>query len=303
MKTTDWISVHIYYAGPLEEVLQRLINPFVNSFPRDFSFRFFFIRYYEDGAHIRFRIKVEAAMDEEKVKQNLFTMADDFFSSSSCYGKNEIHEIEYKPELSRYGGAKGIEVAEKLFHYSSEILLHIISEKDWNFKRAIGVSLQMHIIFLFHFFDHPEEVKKFLLFGHRSRTLSSREDLSDTAEQDVNSAIIEQEEAYGKQKIKINQVFDAFLEILKGKGSFENSYFDRWNEVVKETAADFKRHQRDIISNTDVLPNDSLLDADEIKKWIILESYMHMNNNRLGILLKNESYVLYILKELFTNAA
>lgn len=56
-ETSDWISIHFYYAGNLDEVLIECIFPLTEELSaRGLIMRHFFIRYWNGGSHIRLRM-------------------------------------------------------------------------------------------------------------------------------------------------------------------------------------------------------------------------------------------------------
>ena len=108
-----WLSVYIYYEGNLDIVLCKLIKPFLNEVLNKYIKHCFFIRYYENGSHIRLRLKGYLSTLDNSVWPILENMANDFFSNSIKQNKSAYLKIDpYIPEFDRYGGEIGIEIAE-----------------------------------------------------------------------------------------------------------------------------------------------------------------------------------------------
>src|SRR5260221_3291373 len=67
-----WLSAHLYYAPPWEEMLVQAIQPFVEGIlAKQWANQFFFIRYWERGPHIRLRFKGETNVLEQIAKPEL----------------------------------------------------------------------------------------------------------------------------------------------------------------------------------------------------------------------------------------
>ena len=113
---------------------------------------YFFIRYWENGPHIRFRVKSEKCLfDEIKNEINKYIsehksdaeISPELYSNISekyaekekvsiseknyICSNNTVQEVEYIPETEKFHGDKGVEIAEKEFMYSSLLALNIIS--------------------------------------------------------------------------------------------------------------------------------------------------------------------------------
>jgi hypothetical protein len=76
----------------------------------------------------------------------------------------------------------------------------------------------------------------------------------------------------------------------------EDTLINDWSERIREIAKKFKSNQNLLVSSTPSFYNSKNFN---ISKWSILDSYIHMTNNRLGILPRDELYIYYILGEFF----
>src|SRR5699024_10236232 len=62
---------------------------------------------------------------------------------------SSLHFVKYELEIKRYGGSVAIKVAEQHFHNSSEIVLKIRSQSStWNYERAMGEAIRLHLSFV-----------------------------------------------------------------------------------------------------------------------------------------------------------
>ena len=130
--STTWLSAHIFWAGPLDELLRGCVAPVVAYASRHrLATRFFFIRYAEGGPHVRLRLSVASAEAQQELTAYLLAQVADFQI------KRQIKEAEaapvrvsfvpYEPETARYGGPAGLPLAEAFFEASSRAVLRWLS--------------------------------------------------------------------------------------------------------------------------------------------------------------------------------
>jgi thiopeptide-type bacteriocin biosynthesis protein len=110
--------------------------------------RWFFIRYWEGGPHLRIRLAGPLAQDEDEVIAVLSEGIANFRSSAPptreeyyaghffdghpiaaddlpWYPEGSVARIDYQPETLRYGGEHAMEANEQLFELSSRLALHV----------------------------------------------------------------------------------------------------------------------------------------------------------------------------------
>src|SRR4051812_49016528 len=81
-----WISAHLYYYEPLDNLLDHLVSPLLDQM-RDSGLirRHFYIRYWRGGPHIRLRLQpVNGAYDD--VVRSLCAHAHRFFQAKPSHG-------------------------------------------------------------------------------------------------------------------------------------------------------------------------------------------------------------------------
>ena len=70
-----WLSAYLYYHEPWETFITKAVSPFIDKMlEKHLVKRFFFIRYWEKGPHIRLRFQGNKQTIEEKIKPNLKTI-------------------------------------------------------------------------------------------------------------------------------------------------------------------------------------------------------------------------------------
>ncbi|GAA4326225.1 lantibiotic dehydratase [Mucilaginibacter gynuensis] len=122
---SEWLYIKLFCTPEMaDELLIIIIHPLTKKFAAQLE-RWFFIRYNEDGHHIRLRLKgsndvlakLLAAIQHRLIRHRLGSV---------------LHQFEisiYDREIERYG-ADFIEIAENIFHEGSRLVLWFLSQKS-----------------------------------------------------------------------------------------------------------------------------------------------------------------------------
>lgn len=159
----DWTSLHIFYydVSKYDKFLLKICT-MLDQFRKQGEIeKWFFIRYWEGGPHIRVRMLKASkksilefkSMAYSFMKENPPThliSRKEYYENNKFDGKpvdettlpwyqnGEIVEIEYEQEIERYGGEKAIGISETIFCYSSYLVKSILeSTKDSFHKKLI----------------------------------------------------------------------------------------------------------------------------------------------------------------------
>lgn len=122
---SEWVFVKIY-SGPqtLEKILIEDINDLiVTLYQRRLIVNFFFIRYQDDGTHLRIRFKV---CELEKLEEVLLLLNGRFCDLLESKLLWNVTYCVYNREMERYGD-KNIDDVEAVFCYSSLQVIAILS--------------------------------------------------------------------------------------------------------------------------------------------------------------------------------
>lgn len=124
----NWLSAHLFYKGDhADNVIRDVVAPFAAAQ----QLRFFFIRYGENGPHIRFRMLVtDPACIMKELGKAIFQARD-----------IRLEFIPYEREVARYGNEATIAAAEDQFIASTTAVLQC---RD---KKPFIAALQMHLAF------------------------------------------------------------------------------------------------------------------------------------------------------------
>src|SRR5689334_7949597 len=148
---SNWISVYIFHDLSFEKVLIELVKPLILQLENEsLLLSYFFIRYWENGPHIRLRVLPNCNADQIEIINQIESYSSTYFNGLKEKDLNYSIEFnEYIKESGRYGGKEGILIAEKHFKDSSETVIKILNDynDEWDYSLAISFALQMHIIF------------------------------------------------------------------------------------------------------------------------------------------------------------
>jgi Lantibiotic biosynthesis dehydratase C-term len=169
MMKNQWISLHIFYYGNQNQLLVSCIAPLIAQLrAQGLIQRYFFIKYWAEGPHIRLRLLPAVGADEEKIKylseaaittflklrpalysinhekiapiyKKLFIAEYGEAAWLTTYGEdgvmplrpnNSFAYIPYIPETVRYGGPVAMELAEWHFEHSSDTVIGLLQQTN-----------------------------------------------------------------------------------------------------------------------------------------------------------------------------
>lgn len=270
-KAIQWFAAYLFYAGDLDLMLRELVTPFVcEFFPHDNTeASWFFIRYWENGSHIRLRMNAELSLQNVLIK-TLDKRANEFFLQYPA--DHALQFPVYEPEITRYGNHQSMQWAELHFFKSSAFILEWICTRKPG-ASALIQSLQLQLILLLATgweIARLITVCNFFIDGWLPRLYLSG---TDTATQKI-FWLKEFETSFNRTKAVILPASKVF-----------------WEEITAGTA---NQEVQDLFkANRLILQNYQQADFTEIKRIEIMTSLMHMNNNRLGISNHEEAYGMY----------
>jgi thiopeptide-type bacteriocin biosynthesis protein len=309
-KSESWVSVYLYYNDPLDDFLKYAVTPFVkNALNQQLAEHFFFIRYWDHGPHIRLRLICNSDKKKLVLKNSIRIYFEEYFlkhpsfRDDRLYSKNvrdtlisnnSIRFIQYKPELRRYGGKIGVAIAEKQFEISSSTVISILQEvQQWNNDRALGAAIEMHLLMLLALSLSKQNMIEFFDFIYKSY-------LIDSGNIDINfltkDQLHEYENIFQSQKNILIPYVHNFIEIIQNNINQVKPWMKMWYLAMQDVGNYLKDAQK-----RKLLHRFRYFFKSSHDLWILYYSYIHMNNNRLGIHVKEEPYLAYILKRALEN--
>ena len=324
-----WLAAYLYYNEPWEVFLVDAVEPFVKEvMDNKWAEQYFFIRYWEKGPHIRLRFLGDKDVLEKEVKPALIKHFETYFKQHpserqdpnwledaepeyAWYPNNTVQFIEYEPETDRYGGPHGLIVSEKQFQHSSNAIISIIkeSEAQWDYNRALGAAIQLHLGFAHSLGMDLQETMDFYsrffqnwfprayYFFEKDIT---EEELASRREETLKAF----ETNFNAQNEMLVPFFQTVWEALENGEQFEQEWLHDWLDNTKIVGIELAKLQKNkqLITPEWYNVDDERKEATNVPRerrelWAIYDSYIHMTNNRLGILNRDEGYLAYLIRE------
>lgn len=317
MASSAWSSFHVYLSEPVKVsgFLTQCVLPLAQSLVKERrASRWFFIRYWEGGPHVRLRLQDLSAGDARTVRDALRTAARDWASehpptreeyygshafdgkpvdvaSLPWYGEGAVVEIAYEPEVQRYGGTLALPINERLFQLSSTISIAVIRSTHAEPARRLSFALALMIGTLLAHDASPESLSSFFekyagfWAGYSAQT------------RQVQATELPRSDDFAASILREIDAQSARL----ASGAPSRDATALWSVGVKDAAAEWERVYRAgrlVSPLTGAVARDDT--AFEAAVRNMLSSQVHMMNNRLGIVPAQE---VFLSRTLTTAAA
>ncbi len=317
----NWLAAYLYVDDHWEDLLRQVVQPLVKDvMAAGLADGYFFIRYWEKGPHLRLRFHGDPQQMKQSIQPLLEERVQTWFSAhpssrdqqtqemalkNDWYPQHSIQYIDYEPEVQRYGGAAGMPIAERQFQASSDAVLAVLneSEGEWSYERALGIALQMHLAFVQAMGIEDQDVKPFFQGVSRGwfpRSYGYYPEMSQEEQKErATEAQAAFETAFQAQRQVIVPFSQTLWQAFHDKVSFEQEWLNRWIVEMGQIKQSLLEQADRIDFYESTFGRKSEVDWQRCRSWSILESYIHMTNNRLGILNRDEAFLGYMLKETF----
>jgi thiopeptide-type bacteriocin biosynthesis protein len=312
----NYLGVHVFYnTADLRGVLLDCIEPLVRQLQaRELLERYFFIRYWEGGAHVRLRLLPREHVSHEQIKSCVDREIERFLDERPSlfdpdpevlgplmrrlyvteYGEEAYERefgsagiplrpnncyfyIPYIPEYARYGGVYCMEVSERHFEVASDVALEVLRNANSNVRTStLGMAFQLMLHFASTYFQ--DRVKVAAFFRGFARFFEGP-NVSPEMQAEINRIFARQSQRIDEQIGQLEATNARLCASRLGPlGKYIGSALWLREQVTR-------------------LYHDGLLDFGEpVGTWDhasmrLLTSYVHMTNNRLGILIAEEVYL------------
>lgn len=323
-----WLYLQIFIQETLETPFERdliiglgdeLITPHVREWvehcrARGWMSRFFFLRFGNEGYHLRLRIEGRPEELQSSVKPYLEKGVEGFFnahlsslglpdarlSAEDLWRMGRLRQAVYEPEQAKYGGAVGMPLAEEHFEVSSEVTFDILDAARESGVRRSQFVLELIYMLIRAFSDSPL-VQAFILKTYTHywvplERLRRNPSMARTLESN-----------YERQRADFLRRFDA-----SEAGRLERSWqskphnpFPRWREHVFEHVKRLKSLEASgglsaAQFDGDNLQREFLADVPDIERapvvsMLMITNYLHMLCNRLALPPLYEVQMTYLL--------
>jgi thiopeptide-type bacteriocin biosynthesis protein len=327
-----WLAAHVFYASNSNPMLIECVAPLVRQLREESLISgFFFIKYWMEGPHVRVRVLPAPGVDPEVVRARVNAALDDFLRRRPAlyeadqdgmgdlykrmflaeYGEerwnaeygadgvmpfranNSYAYFEYEPEYDRYGGPAGIELAEWHFEHSSEIVLELLATTNVHVRTVLlGLSTQLTMMLCAVFLADDRSIANFL-DEYRNFWETSYQERSDEYHESFRKS-------YERMDTALRQrMADVRDSAAGGSGAVRTGIERRWLEhclELRARVAALTESGQIFLARRGGSAESPTTDLDIVLP-VLLSSYVHMTNNRLGVSILDEIYLSYVLRE------
>ena len=330
VSTAEWQATHVFYASNANPMLVEGVAPLIERLrERGLIERWFFIKYWLEGPHVRLRVLPAAGADPDEVRAEVDAALQAFLRRRPAlyeadsdglgdlykrmfvaeYGEklwdesysdgqmpfranNSCHVMPYEREYTRYGGPAGMQLGEWHFEVSSDHVLGLLSDTNVHVRTVLlGLSIQLSTAMCFAFLTDGERVARFL-DDYRTFWETSYQENSD----DYHASF---DKSYTKMAGDLaERVVATAQAAVGGDASGLGPAQQRW---VRHSTELRERATRLAEAGALVFQRGPVSDVDGALA-VLLSSYLHMTNNRLGVSILDEIYISYVLRRAVLDA-
>ncbi|MGH3776959.1 MAG: thiopeptide-type bacteriocin biosynthesis protein [Pseudonocardiaceae bacterium] len=310
---TRWVSAHLYYHGALNDLLVCAVGPLVGELAAGGLIDgFFYIRYWQGGPHVRLRVLLRDQAQTRPVERVIearigrffarcpsqtVVRAEDYLRAAGWFSQHEfgrvapettveplqpnntLRYVTYVPEEDRLGGPVGVAAFEPHFMDSSALALELIAANPSG-QRRTGRALAMMLLAAAVAIPDLERLARY--FRRSYRVWGTRHAAGDR----TRSARYETgwQQSYDRQRAQLDDLARRLLDQTRpGAGDHLDAAGARWVASVSSLA-------------------DRLTDQ-RLALESLLFQCLHKHNNRLGIKVAEETYLLFLLQRTLTEIA
>lgn len=291
-----WYCWHIFYYDDLNKVIKKHIseiNTYVKELIED-EIRWFYIRYWQGGQHIRYRVMLEDDEQAIRVEERLRLIAKNNLSKAKVdYNKlineqkifsklegekeveiqldNSVIRFEYEREYFKYGGKEGIEISETHFMNSSDFAQSILYKTDKKGEIFV-VALECMLSY-------------FLLLGiKKDEIINGLRRYSNIWIDFLGLSIDKVQKVFDKKYKNQCELFNKYTSyyIENQKSNLFEEEHDLWIKNLKETFSELEKKF-------------GAINYKNAKVLTVISNFIHVDNNRLGVIPIEEVYISEML--------
>jgi thiopeptide-type bacteriocin biosynthesis protein len=289
-----YISLHIFYQLDLNDLLLDTIQPLIFEWYQAHRIsRHFFLRLWEGSQHIRLRLVTGTNESADQFAKDIFLKNGAHAENSSAFDPQLAIAIEpYVQELARYGGQESMALAENVFYNASLTAVRVLQQyrSTWSNSTAISVALQANLLFVKASGSSLADAIQLMSFlSENYIAYSIRESQDFQIQVERNQALFNA--SYHQQKISIDYLCKT---IWEQDMSADCDWRSEWFDAMISSLGEFKNlESKHLLDDPHWLEEINRNNVPEgcLKRWSVWGSYLHMTNNALGILLRDESFL------------
>lgn len=313
---TRWVSAHLYYHDALNDLLRCAVRPLVGELAAGWLIDgFFFIRYWQGGPHLRLRVLLRDQAHAQPVKRLIEARIGRFFAhcpsqtvvrsedylrtagwlSQHEFGpggatvdratveplqpNNTLRYVAYVPEEDRLGGPAGVAAFEPHFMDSAALALEVIAANPSE-QRRTGRALAMMLLAAAVVIPDRQRLARYFRYSYRD--WAARHAAGDRTRSARYEAGFQQ--SYDRQRAQLDELARRLLDQARPvAGDHLDPVSARW------------------VASVSSLRN--RLTDQRLALAPLLFQCLHKHNNRLGIKVAEETYLLFLLQRTLTEIA
>ncbi|MFR9796946.1 lantibiotic dehydratase C-terminal domain-containing protein [Streptomyces sp. MS06] len=326
----DWLAVHVFYAASPRPLLLQCVRPLVDALTEEGLLAgWFFINYWLEGPHLRLRLKPARPADAAAVRERAHTALEAFLRERPAlyevkagflaelyetlftleYSEeqraaylgpdgrmvlrpnNTFEDRPYEPEYGKYGGPAGVALAEWHFQHSSDLVVEAARSMNLHLRTVLlGLSAQLMMVMSGTFLTDEDALAAFLDRYHAfwNRAFSGTNYTADEG----------YARAYGAMGRDLTARFRHVRGgVVRGEPERLPAFLRGWAahcaELRDRAAALARRGEltfRSWDGTRDIRAGDPA-----VALPMLLSPYLHMTNNRLGMTVRDEAFLSYVL--------
>jgi hypothetical protein len=326
----EWLAYHVFYAASTRPFLLQCARPLVTELARDGLLDgYFFINYWLEGPHIRLRLRPSSPRAAAEVAERTERAIADFLRRRPALYEvkdgflaelyNTLFELEYPggerdrftdsagrmrlrpnnsfsaetyaPELGKYGGPAGVELAEWHFQRSSDLVIDAAAGMNLHLRTVLlGVAAQLMMTMSGCLLPDEAVLLDFLDRYHAFWN-SAFSGTNYTAADGYDRAYATMDAALPR---RFRDIRAAVAAPVPGRlPGFLRGWAEHCTELRSRVTAAARRGDLVFRSwdDTRELP---VTDPDRALQ-MLASPYLHMTNNRLSVSVRDEAYLSYVL--------
>lgn len=319
----DWISLHIFYAANANPLLVEGIGPLVRRLrEQGLIERWFFIRYWLEGPHVRLRLLPTRAADADEVRAQAHRALAEFLARRPAlyeadrdgsgemfkrmylaeysqeqwdaqYGadgvmpmrdNNSVHEIAYDREWDRYGGPAGMALAEWHFEASSDVVLRLLASANVHVRTVLlGQTANLDMALCYALLRDEAVIGTFL---------ENYRIFWETSYQEASS---DQHETFDRSFDRMRgRLLDQLRHLSATAADPAAEGPMAWERQWAAHCVELRERVEELARAGALTFRRGPVTDPETALPIVLSSYIHMTANRLGASILDEIYLAYV---------
>jgi thiopeptide-type bacteriocin biosynthesis protein len=259
-----------------DELLLDAVMPVIVRW-RDKIERYFFLRYSEQGYHLRLRVFADTELFHQQIEPDLRDAADAFRQVRahlmSIDSAHYFQRATYQPELDKYGGEAGMRAAESHFHTSSETVIDVMRrERFMQIPRSLYAAALMKTAFETAYQNSPSIAAQLMAYAEYWLIGQSNK-----------PKLLAEGKTLAKKKRASYPIIDELC---------SDPVTLKWRTQLEDDFEALFALEQDKMLNTSIhhhlVQQASLIDLPVLRQYpitmlLILPNFVHTFNNRLGV--------------------